>query len=48
MYSEIVRLTLALVMGLSVMYELPPNKGVVILIPIQNKRHTLILYFSTR
>ena len=47
MYSEIVRLTLALVMGLSVIYELPPNKGVVILIPIQNKRHTLILHFST-
>ena len=33
MYNEMVRLTLALVMGLNVIYELPPNKGVVMLIP---------------
>ena len=37
MYNEIIRLILALVMGLIVMYELPPNKGAVILIPVQNK-----------
>ena len=33
MYNEIFRLILELVMGLNVMYELPPNNGVVMLIP---------------